>query len=79
MSKPAANTMSLDKTIKTIRRMTPEEMEAEGWEGQEAPDPDSCGILEFQNGSKLYPAADYEGNGPGVFFGSDKNGKFFAL
>lgn len=58
--------------VKEIRIMTDEEMEAEGWDhygSLSAPE-----IIIFEDGSKLYPSCDPEGNGPGCLFGMGPDG-----
>ncbi len=54
-------------TIKTVRWMTEEEMEKEGWERRAV-------VLEMAEGGKIYASQDEEGNGPGTLFGEDRNG-----
>ena len=53
----------------TIRKMTKEELEAEGWYGETEPPM----VLVFDTGLKVYPSRDSEGNGPGVMFGMTKD------
>ena len=53
--------------------MTKKELDAEGWEGHDAP-----AVLILSDGSKLYPSRDSEGNGPGALFGIH-DGKQFQL
>ena len=59
-----------------IRKMTQAELEAEGWDDFYGATPS---VLEFADGSKIYPSADIEGNGPGALFGVDANGESFLL
>lgn len=61
------------KIIK-IRKLTKSELKKEYW--QDANHPAMCIVLD--DGTKLYPSRDYEGNGPGVLFGS-KGTKQFAI
>lgn len=64
------------RTIKEARPMTKAELDAEGWE----PTPYDCPlVLVLDDGTKLYPSRDAEGNGPGVLFGIDEQGRSFAL
>jgi hypothetical protein len=57
------------KVIKTHRNMTQAELEEEGWS------PGSCvPVLVLEDGTKVYPSRDEEGNKPGVLFGKDKEG-----
>ena len=60
--------------IVNIRDMTKKEAEAEGWELYR----DGCRVLVLNNGIKLYASQDYEGNGPGALFFTDK-GKCYAI
>lgn len=53
----------IGRSIKEIRHMTEEEMEAEQWIGQNPPV-----VIVLDNGAKIYPSQDTEGNGPGVLF-----------
>ena len=60
------------RKIVAVRHMTKAELEAEGWDtNHQVP------LLELDNGDKLYPSCDEEGNGPGELFVTDKNGKAF--
>lgn len=56
-------------TITAVRHLTPEEMEAEGWE-YNSQRPVIC--LELSDGSLIYPSRDAEGNGPGELFGQSE-------
>ena len=60
--------------IVNIRDMTKKEAEAEGWELYR----DGCRVLVLNNGIKLYASKDYEGNGPGALFFTEK-GKHYAI
>lgn len=62
------------KTIKTIRYLTEAELVSEGWGTHR-----SVATIELEDGSIIYPSRDEEGNGPGVLFGSDKNGGKFYI
>ena len=68
--------MELPIKIVEIRPMTSEEFEKEGWENYSG---HNVTVLVLENGTKLYPSADYEGNGSGAIFGTDKDGKAFAI
>lgn len=57
----------IGQKIKTVRRMTAEELEAEGWDGNEP-----VMVLELANGRLIYPSMDFEGNGGGALFTSHK-------
>lgn len=48
-----------------IRDMTDAELDAEGWS-----DCNTTTVLVLNNGIKLYPSADGEGNRPGAMFGT---------
>lgn len=56
------------------RVMTKEEQEAEGWDFR-----GDAVLLELDNGMRLYPSQDPEGNGPGCMFGTSKNGTTFRV
>lgn len=53
------------KTIAEVRTMTNEEMEQEGWEHYREKPP----VIVLEDGTKLFPSQDPEGNGPGALFG----------
>jgi hypothetical protein len=59
----------IGQKIITIRQATESEKRANYWD-------EDFMVLELENGIKLYPSRDDEGNGPGVIFGEDKNLKF---
>lgn len=52
------------KTIKSVRYMTPEETEDAGWNSRPL-------IIQFEDGSYIYPMKDDEGNDAGSYFTSD--------
>jgi len=56
-----------------VRRMSFEELEFEGWQDEVGGLPV---VVILENGVKLYPARDEEGNGSGVMFGRDKKSTF---
>ena len=60
--------------IKTIRKATKKELASEGWDER-----DIVMIIVLENGNKLYPSRDYEGNGGGALFGQTKQGRQFGL
>ena len=62
------------RKIVKIREMTTKEAVAEGWSLRH----NSCRVLELDNGVKLYASQDYEGNGPGALFFTEK-GKQYAI
>ena len=60
--------------IVNIRKMTKKEASLEGWElGR-----NDCMVLILDNGIKMYPSQDYEGNGSGALFFME-NGKPYAI
>jgi len=52
--------------VTEVRAMTEEEASAEGWGNSK-----DTVVLVFEDGTKVYPSCDDEGNGPGVMFGED--------
>ena len=69
--------MKENTKITLIRNMAEEEISREGWDGLVD---DYVIAFELDDGTVIYPARDYEGNGPGVIFGYNKNtNKPFAL
>ena len=60
--------------IVNIREMTSKEADAEGRELYR----NGCRVLILNNGIKLYASQDYEGNGPGALFFTDK-GEHYAI
>ena len=60
--------------IVKIREMSRKEAYAEGWSLRH----NGCRVLELDNGIKLYASQDYEGNGPGALFFTEKN-KHYAI
>ena len=60
--------------IVNIREMTKKEADAEGWELYR----NGCRVLVLDNGIKLYASQDYEGNGPGALFFTEKD-KHYAI
>jgi hypothetical protein len=61
------------KRIVAVKPLSEKLMKDEGWDYGEGV------VLELEDGTLLYPSRDPEGNGPGVLFGKDKNGKNFML
>ena len=55
----------------SIRHMTDEELDYQGWDGNEP-----IMVLELDDGSILYPSKDYEGNDGGAIFGRTKDETF---
>ena len=60
--------------IVKIRDMTNKEADSEGWDLSH----NGCRVLVLDNGIKLYASQDYEGNGPGALFFTEK-GKHYAI
>ena len=71
--KDAYNNLEDAKIVK-IREMTKKEADVEGWDLRH----NGCRVLVLDNGIKLYASQDYEGNGPGALFFTDK-GKCYAI
>ncbi|MCK5018810.1 MAG: hypothetical protein KAS32_17235 [Candidatus Peribacteraceae bacterium] len=63
--------------IKEIRNMTQAELEKEGWDGNGYIP--SVPVLVLENGFKIFPSIDEEGNGGGVLFGSDGKESFYVM
>lgn len=63
----------LNTTIE-FRAATDKEM-IEVWGEDVASFSDNCVVIVLGNGDRIFPSRDYEGNGPGVFFGLTKDGK----
>lgn len=57
------------QTIKTVRPMTEEELKEEGWENEPQHYKDNCMVIITEEGNKIYPSQDGEGNSCGVLFG----------
>ena len=71
--KNAYNNVEGAKIVK-IREMSKKEADAEYWDLSH----NGCRVLVLSNGIKLYASQDYEGNGPGALFFTDK-GKSYAI
>ena len=54
------------KVVKCVRKMSKEELDAEGWL---AHDEEMPSVIEFTDGTIIYPSRDPEGNGAGALFG----------
>lgn len=63
--------MVVGRKIVGIRWMTQDEMDREGWDNTTV-------LIELDDGTKLYPSQDDEGNGPGALFGVE-NGKTVSI
>lgn len=64
--------MNIGAKLTEIRAMTGAEMDAEGWDRDNFHGPPP--VLVFDDGSKVYPSQDEEGNGAGALFGIDAEG-----
>jgi len=60
----------IGKKIKDVRNMTEQELNAEGWDTKS-----HVICLVFEDGTKVYPSADDEGNYGGLLFGITTKGK----
>ena len=60
--------------IVDVRPMTRKEMNKEMWGSRTIPL-----VIVLDNGIKLYPSSDEEGNGPGALFGCTKNGNCYCI
>ena len=70
---PADKSGLVGLTITAVRPMKTAELKLEGWETGRGGAP---AILVLSDGTKLYASRDDEGNGPGVLFGTGKDGNF---
>ena len=61
------------RTIVRSRAMKPEEMGAYGWDGHPPV------VLELDDGSRIFPSCDDEGNQPGTLFTIDGRGEHGGL
>jgi hypothetical protein len=59
----------IGQKIVSVRQATDSEKSTNYWD-------EDFIVIELENGIKLYPSCDDEGNGPGVIFGEDKNLNF---
>jgi hypothetical protein len=60
--------------IKAVRPMTRLELKAQYWDADA-----HVIVIVLENGTKLYPSMDYEGNGGGAMFGTTKQKQHFAV
>tara|TARA_B100000029_G_scaffold473886_1_gene515702 strand:+ start:497 stop:739 length:243 start_codon:yes stop_codon:yes gene_type:complete len=58
----------IDKSIVDIREMTASEASMQGWDEGEWQYKDGM-VIELNDGSLLFPSADWEGNRAGALFG----------
>lgn len=61
----------IGQRIVKVRKSTDSEKNIHDWD-------EDFTVIELENGIKLYPSCDAEGNRPGVLFGEDKEA-YFAL
>ncbi len=61
----------IGQKIVSVRKATHSEKNANHWD-------EDFTVIELENGIKLYPSRDDEGNGPGVLFG-EKQKEYFIL
>lgn len=64
------------QTVSEVRQMTDAELKHEGWNHYHGKTPT---IIVFEDGTKIYPSKDPEGNGPGALFGIDSDDQTFAF
>jgi hypothetical protein len=64
--------MRIGAKLIDVRNMTNAEIKNEGWDYM-CSELDLIKVLVFDDGSVIYPSMDYEGNGPGAFFGYTKS------
>jgi hypothetical protein len=61
------------KRIKRVRMLTPDEVRSQDWGRR-----DEVLAIELEDGTLIFPAMDYEGNGPGALFAKDDRGNFYV-
>lgn len=77
MGKTVKTGCLVGQKIKEVRLLTPAEMDKQYWETQLGGSPPV--VLVTEDGTKLFPSRDGEGNGPGVLFGETPRGKGFYV
>lgn len=55
--------------IVAVRKMTEEELEAQGWADEPDHYEDACKVIVTEAGNKIFASSDSEGNSCGVLFG----------
>ena len=65
----------LGKRVVELRTLTVDELETEGWENEMVP----VVTIVLENGVRLYPSSDMEGNSGGALFFSDGSCDSFRL
>lgn len=66
----------IGKKLIKIRPITKKERGQEGWEPEHN---SATSVLEFEDGTLIYPSSDDEGNGAGTLFGKNKDGTTFYV
>lgn len=64
------------QSVQEIRQMTDAELEREGWDHHRGKTPT---VIVFEDGTKIYPSKDPEGNGPGALFGINTDDEAFIF
>lgn len=67
-----ATTRLKGKTITLVRYLSEEEQEGLGWYSRPV-------VIQFDDGTLLFPSRDDEGNDGGALFGQSPNGEDFTL
>lgn len=62
--------------IKEVRKMTDEELENQLWDEDYHGKPN---VIVLENGNKIFPSSDPEGNGYGALFGETEDGEGFMF
>ena len=65
----------LGKRVVELRTLTADELSTEGWENEMVP----VVTIVLENGVKLYPSSDMEGNSGGALFFTDGSGDTYRL
>jgi hypothetical protein len=67
-----ANKALKGKTVQMVRYMSKEEAEDMGWYSRPV-------VIQFTDGTLMFPSADDEGNDGGAFFGQSPSGKDITM
>jgi len=73
MTKKFKNSDLIGKTITEVRALNDDEAEVQGWEYAH------CVVIILDDGTKLFPSRDPEGNGPGALFGERGEEMFYVF
>ena len=65
----------LGKRVVELRTLTVDELSAQGWEDEIVP----VVAIVLENGVRLYPSSDMEGNSGGALFFTDGSGDTYRL